>query len=314
MTRQPALSIALLLCLGYVAGPIHAQVTLDQRVSELSKQISDGLMENQKRTIAVVEFVDLKGAVTDFGRFMAEELITRLFQTKKFKVIERQLLNKVIIEQKLSLTGMIDQNSAQKLGRLLGVDAIASGTVTDLGKCLRVNARLIDTLTGEIFAVAAAEIAKDEAVTKLMSNPDVSSNDSSQLQPTLPKPTTQKIEAQFFTFELVQCKKSGATVICDLDVTNREVERELGFEANPSELFDEFGNRAFAVQTKVANKNSGGMGSASSLLLTGVRTRARVAFENVAPQATKAALLNLQFALSITSTFQVKFRNVQLLK
>jgi TolB-like protein len=56
-----------------------AQGGLDQRVSDLSQQISSGLTENQKRTIAVVEFVDLKGNVTDFGRFLAEELITRLY-------------------------------------------------------------------------------------------------------------------------------------------------------------------------------------------------------------------------------------------
>jgi TolB-like protein len=63
---------------------------------------------------------------------------------------------------------MIDQVSAQKLGKLLGVDAIASGTVTDLGKSLRVNARLISTNTGEVFAVAAAEIVKDDSVSALM--------------------------------------------------------------------------------------------------------------------------------------------------
>ena len=92
--KQFALSIALLVCIGQVAGHVHAQVTFDQRIGELSKQISDGLTENQKQTIAVVEFVDLEGRVTSFGRFVAEELITRLYQTKKFKVIERQLLKK----------------------------------------------------------------------------------------------------------------------------------------------------------------------------------------------------------------------------
>jgi TolB-like protein len=166
--KQFAFSIALFICIGHLAGHVHAQVTLDQRMGELSKQISDGLTENQKQTIAVIEFVDLEGRTTNFGRFVAEELITRLYQTNKFKVIERQLLNKVVTEQKLSLTGMIDQTSAQKLGKLLGVDAIASGTVTDLGKSVRINARLISTGTGEVFAVAATEIAKDDSVTALM--------------------------------------------------------------------------------------------------------------------------------------------------
>ena len=167
MLKQLALSIALLVCMGHVAGHVHGQVTLDQRIGELSKQISDGLTENQKQTIAVVEFVDLEGRTTNFGRFVAEELITRLYQTKKFKVIERQLLNKIVAEQKLSLGGMIDQTSAQKLGKLLGVDAIASGTVTDLGKSLRINARLISTGTGEVFAVASTDIVKDESVIAL---------------------------------------------------------------------------------------------------------------------------------------------------
>src|SRR6185503_7744131 len=147
---------------------IQAQNGLEQRVSDLGQKISTGLTENQKRTIAVVEFADLRGNVTDFGRFLAEELITKLYETRKFKVIERQLLNRVIAEQKLSLTGVVDPTSAQKLGKLLGVDAIASGTITDLGTSLRVNARLIDTSTAEIFAVASIEITKDAAVKELM--------------------------------------------------------------------------------------------------------------------------------------------------
>ncbi len=166
--KQVALSLMLLVCIGTFVDHVHAQATLDQRIGELVKQISDGLTENQKQTIAVVEFVDLEGRVTNFGRFVAEELITRLYQTKKFKVIERQLLNKIVAEQKLSLTGMIDQTSAQKLGKLLGVDAIASGTVTDLGKTLRINARLISTGTGEVFAVASTDIAKDDSVIALV--------------------------------------------------------------------------------------------------------------------------------------------------
>jgi TolB-like protein len=153
--------------------PLLAQGGLDQRVNELSQQITKEMSDNQKTTIAIIEFSDLQGNVTDLGRFLAEELITRLYQTKKFKVIERQLLNKIISEQKLSLTGMVDPKSAKQLGKVLGVDAVASGTITDLAQSLRVNARLISTETGEIFAVASTEVFKDESVTKLISSPAI---------------------------------------------------------------------------------------------------------------------------------------------
>lgn len=308
MAKQLALSIALLVCLGHIAGRVRAQVTLDQRVSELSKQISDGLTENQKSTIAVVEFVDLKGRVTDLGRFLAEKLITRLYQTKKFKVIERQLLNKIVNEQKLSLTGLIDQSTALRLGKLLGVDAIAAGTVTDLGKILDVNARLINTETGEVFGVASVEIAKDEAVLKLMEQGESAAN-------TVPaKQSDQKRskDAEFFTFELVQCRLSGETVICDLVITNHDIERQLKFMT--SYLFDDLGNSHQVYDNEIANSGR------IAVLVSGVATRARVTFNNVPNQAKSSPLLSLEFNVDRADamfgggghSFKVEFRNVPL--
>ncbi len=121
-----------------------------------------------KATIAVVEFSDLSGGVTDFGRLLSEELITKLFATGKYKVIERLLLNKAIAEHKLRVQGLIDPKSAKELGKILGVDAIVSGTIADVGDSLRVNARLISTETGEVLSVAAATIVKDDAVKKIL--------------------------------------------------------------------------------------------------------------------------------------------------
>lgn len=128
----------------------------------------------------MIPFSDLQGKVTDFGRFISEELITRLFITQKFDVVERQLLNKVLDEHKLTATGIVDERSAKELGRILGVDAIASGTITDLRTIVKVNARLISTETGSLFAVAAVEIAKDETVKELMAKTISTSRKSSQ--------------------------------------------------------------------------------------------------------------------------------------
>ena len=141
---------------------------MDVRIDKLVEQISKSMAREKKTKIAVIEFTDLYGNITAFGKYLAEELITKLFQTGKFRVIERQLLNKVVEEQKLSLTQLIDPESAKELGRILGVDAIVSGTITDLVDRLKVNARIIGTETGDIFAVASTAITKDETVVKLL--------------------------------------------------------------------------------------------------------------------------------------------------
>jgi len=306
--RKVVLGLYMVICVAAYAAPARAQGELEKRISELSQKISNGLTENQKRTIAVVEFADLRGNVTDFGRFIAEELITHLYETKKFKVIERQLLSKVITEQKLSLTGIIDPTSAQKLGRLLGVDAIATGTITDLGKSLRVNARLISTGTGEIFAVASTEIAKDDSVTKLMG--------ASETEPTSGNDKTdqstaaQRIDDLGFTFELQPCEMSRSMISCDISIKNNRDDRGLTLEVDGSRLFDELGNSYSAILARLGNQSGGGP---HIDLVSGVTTKARMTFQPLGSQASKIAMLQIHFT-SFSDGRTIKFRGVPLVK
>ncbi|MFH1562994.1 MAG: FlgO family outer membrane protein [Nitrospirota bacterium] len=142
--------------------------TFDERINELVQQISSAMIEKKKVTIAVVEFTDLNGNVNEFSRYLAEELITRLFQTGKFKVIERQQLDKVIEEQKLSLTGVIDPDSAKKLGLILGIEAIVTGSMADLQDSVKLNARVIGTENADVLSVASTMIIKDAKVKEMM--------------------------------------------------------------------------------------------------------------------------------------------------
>lgn len=141
---------------------------IDTGLQHLTNQIVENLNANNKQKIAVLECSNLDGTITELGKFISEELITRLFMTKKFQVIERQLLNRVLSEQGLSLSGLIDPESAIAVGKILGVDAIATGTITDLNTCIKINARLISTIDGSLFAVASAKIEKDETIISLM--------------------------------------------------------------------------------------------------------------------------------------------------
>jgi len=50
--------------------------------------------------------------------------------TAIFSVVERSRLDQIMEEQKLGLTGLIDDNQAASLGKIMGVDAIITGTVS----------------------------------------------------------------------------------------------------------------------------------------------------------------------------------------
>jgi TolB-like protein len=141
---------------------------LDKQIDSLADQISKNLTTQKTAKIAVIDFSNLNGKATEFGKYIAEELTTRLFRSGKFQIIERRLITKIMDEQKISATGLIDEKSASKFGKILGVDAIATGTVTDLNTSVRVNSRLIATESGSVFAAASVNIQIDDEVSVLL--------------------------------------------------------------------------------------------------------------------------------------------------
>ena len=109
--------------------------------------------EFKKSKIAVLDFQvqGEKFETEDMGKIVAEWLITTVVKTGRFDVVERRLLEKILQEQKMGSSALIDQQSAAKLGRILGVRTIVTGTVTKLSGYLEVNARVISVETGSII-------------------------------------------------------------------------------------------------------------------------------------------------------------------
>lgn len=122
--------------------------------------------EFQRTKIAVLDFqIQGKGFETeDMGKIVAEWLITALVQKGRFDVIERRLLEKVLKEQNLGASGVVDSASASKIGKVLGARIVVSGSVIRLSKFTEVNARLIDVASGSILA---AEKVKSQSTTRL---------------------------------------------------------------------------------------------------------------------------------------------------
>lgn len=107
-----------------------------------------------KTRMAVIDF-EQKGSQEfkgkQVGEMVAEWLITSLVNTGRFEVVERAQLQKILQEQQLGVTGMISQETAAKVGELLGVKVIITGSVIQLGNNYDVNARLISVEDGSIL-------------------------------------------------------------------------------------------------------------------------------------------------------------------
>ncbi|MGE5583862.1 MAG: CsgG/HfaB family protein [Bacillota bacterium] len=131
--------------------------------------------------IAVLPFDD--GSIQDrwwggnweVGKGVSDELVTALLATKKFRLIEREQIDKVLQEQNFGAGGRVDSKSAAKIGKILGVQYLVMGRVTEftfdskggalglgekgIGIGIKtttarvvIDARLVDTSSAEIIA------------------------------------------------------------------------------------------------------------------------------------------------------------------
>jgi TolB-like protein len=141
---------------------------LDKQIDILAEQIISNMDILKTHRIAVIEFSNLEGNVTAFGKYLAEEITTRIFRIGRFQVIERQLMKQIMEEQKFSATGLVDEKSALKFGQILGVDALTTGTIADLNTSVKINARMIAPETGSVYAVAFIKVPMNKEVELLL--------------------------------------------------------------------------------------------------------------------------------------------------
>jgi curli biogenesis system outer membrane secretion channel CsgG len=73
------------------------------------------------------------GSNVDVGQGVTDLLVSYLVKDGSYSVIERRILDKILAEQNFSNSDRADSSSAAKIGKLLGVDAIIVGSVTQFG-------------------------------------------------------------------------------------------------------------------------------------------------------------------------------------
>lgn len=135
-----------------------------------------------KRTIAVLYFENnslaKKQEMDPLRKGLADMLITELSKIQQLQVIERSQLQKIMEEMALGQSGMIDQSTAQQVGKLLGAQTLLLGSFMHMLDCkMRVDVRIVKVETGltlkaeevtdkpkklyEIVKKLAAKVAKD---------------------------------------------------------------------------------------------------------------------------------------------------------
>lgn len=129
----------------------------------------------EKKRVAVMDFdyATVKsglsaefGATADIGKGIADLLVDRLVNGGVYSVIERKDLDKIVAEQNFSNSDRADANSAAKIARILGVQSIIIGSITQFGrddKSTGVGGGAVSGLTGR-FGLGGVKHTEAKAV------------------------------------------------------------------------------------------------------------------------------------------------------
>ncbi|MFM7726411.1 MAG: CsgG/HfaB family protein, partial [Flavobacteriales bacterium] len=113
------------------------------------------------------------------GLFKMEdgETFQKGVKTSIFSFVERTEMERILKEQQLGMSGVIDDSQAATVGKILGIDAIISGSTnwsasTDYNAARRINRvkgtismKIISVNTGQVLAIFSKDVTRDATST-----------------------------------------------------------------------------------------------------------------------------------------------------
>ena len=229
----------------------------EKEIKSLSSTMAENISKAGKKTVAVVDFVDLQGNVTELGRFLAEEFSISLAGSRKgFRIVDRTHLRTILKEHKLALTGVIDPTTAKKLGQIAGVDALVTGTITPFGESVRLAVKILDSSTGDIIDALSGDIAKTKAIEELLAKGIDTETREPMTTSASTSPAGRAVEASGIILSPVKCFRKVDVMECTISFQNKSNEEvRLRIGPRPSHLIDNRGNK-YPVTILIGDKSS----------------------------------------------------------
>ncbi len=140
---------------------------IDTEIANITEQLATQIKDQGKTKIAVIDFTDLDGKPLEMGKYIAEQMnVDFVLKKRDFAVLDRANLKSILDEHKLTSAGLVDPDTAKKLGQFAGVDALILGTIVTKGQNINITAKIVTTDTAVIIGAARSQFSSDNNAQK----------------------------------------------------------------------------------------------------------------------------------------------------
>ena len=153
---------------------------LDIAIRETSAYLNKNLTVGNK-----IAILNIQSDSSVLSNYIIDELISNIINDQKFSIIERQQLDAIRAELNFQLSGEVDDNSAQRLGQMLGAQNIITGNVTKIGDRYRLTVRALNVESAQIVGQFNRNISNSSTINALIQTPSTDSIAADSTQTTL---------------------------------------------------------------------------------------------------------------------------------
>jgi Mg-chelatase subunit ChlD len=122
-----------------------------------------GYRIRESTPLALLPIVGVDGAVALNAEYFGERLVlaAAAMDPKRFTMVERKDIQKLLEELELQLSGLADESGVAKLGGFLGADVVVSGSLYRRAEGFELFLKLMRVSTAELLSVTRATIDFD---------------------------------------------------------------------------------------------------------------------------------------------------------
>jgi len=142
--------------------------SLQEHLENLFREITLNMGEKEKGTIAISGFTNKDGSPSDLVTLINEMALVEVAKHQTLQVVERDKMEMVLEEQKLALSDLIDTTNAIKVGHLLTVSHMLTGTVLAMPGSVVIFGRIINVETAEVESAAQVIVPRSREVEALL--------------------------------------------------------------------------------------------------------------------------------------------------
>lgn len=163
------LLLTVLLAIGSLwALPAQAASPYEKSLTQLAEGIVSDAMKAKKERLAVLDFTDDSGTITQIGQFLAEELSAQILLGGELTVIDRKLAHAALEKQHVAQLEPAQAKEIEQAAKMVQADIFVTGSYHESPGDFRVTVQLLNPSTIQPLGAARGTIPKAGPLAELV--------------------------------------------------------------------------------------------------------------------------------------------------